>query len=132
MADTLDGLTDAEYDARRRAEWQAEQGHDFIDQVDEADLDEDDDFEEEDGPEEVPEPDGYCCDDCTIAIANDDYSGMDDKQEAATRAGLAEYTTHIAIGDEAGFMHSRCDICNGLPGNRHGFYLPEMHQQEAQ
>jgi hypothetical protein len=129
MADTLDGLTDAEYDAQRRAEWQAEQGHDLIDQVDEADEDDDFEEEEEDGAEQAPEPDGYCCDDCAVAIANDDYSGMDDKQEAATRKGLSEITSYVVIGDEVGFMHDRCDICDGLAGSRHSFFLPEIHQE---
>lgn len=87
------------------------------------DVDDDEELEESE-EDSQPEPDGYCCDDCAVAIANDDYSGMDDAQEAATRAGLKR-EGWVVVGDEAGFMHSRCDICNGLPGNRHSFFLPE-------
>jgi hypothetical protein len=89
--------------------------------------------DDEEGSDEEPEgdePDGYCCDDCAIAAANNDYSGMDDKQEAATRAGLKRLGTWVVTGKEVGFMHSRCDICNGLPGNRHEFFLPENDDVE--
>jgi len=59
------------------------------------------------------------CDDCTIAIANDDYSGISDVQEAATREGIERIGKHLVIGDERGFEHNRCAVCGGLPGNRH-------------
>lgn len=62
---------------------------------------------------------GGACDDCTIAIANNDYSGMDDTQETATKAGIERIRKYLIIGDELGFEHSRCAVCNGLPGDRH-------------
>ena len=36
---------------------------------------------------------GQCCDDCAIAIANDDYTGMSEKQEDATREGTQTHRT---------------------------------------
>lgn len=61
------------------------------------------------------------CDDCTIAIANDDYSGMDDEQEEATRAGLEALAEdgYLVVGDELGFSNSECEICGAMAGNRH-------------
>jgi hypothetical protein len=42
----------------------------------------------------VLEDELYLCVDCTIAANNDDYTGMDDEQEKATRAGLAKLGPH--------------------------------------
>lgn len=62
------------------------------------------------------------CSDCLIALANDDYSGMDDAQETVTRAGLNElqsmYRSVIPDGAEYGFCNSACECCGGLPGDR--------------
>ena len=61
------------------------------------------------------------CSDCLIALANDDYSGMDDAQERATSEGLAalhtEYKQVIPDGAEYGFTHHRCECCESLPDN---------------
>jgi hypothetical protein len=62
---------------------------------------------------------GGACDDCVIAIANDDYSGMDDKQELATRRGIERINEHLIVGDEQGFSWRSCAVCKGLAGNRH-------------
>ena len=62
---------------------------------------------------------GECCDDCTVAIANDDYTGMNDAQESATRAGLDRIGQWLIVGEETGFSWRRCDVCDGLAGNRH-------------
>lgn len=63
------------------------------------------------------------CGDCLAAIANDDYSGMDDKQEKATKEGIdclvKEYGHLIADGAEYGFSNHRCECCDGLPGDRY-------------
>jgi hypothetical protein len=62
------------------------------------------------------------CGDCLIAIANDDYSGMDDETEARVRAGIEHLSTkgYITLGgDELGFQHSRCECCGALPGDRY-------------
>lgn len=62
------------------------------------------------------------CDNCFIALANDDYSGMEDDEEIATREGLsllhAKHTHVIADGAEYGFCNTRCECCDGLPANR--------------
>jgi hypothetical protein len=69
---------------------------------------------------------GGACDDCTVALANNDYSGMDDAQEAATRAGIARIGQHLIVGEDCGFSHDRCAVCGGLAGNRHDVgYLRE-------
>jgi hypothetical protein len=65
---------------------------------------------------------GLACDDCVVAIANDDYTGMDERQERATRAALkqlAHLQIHLVVGDEVGYQYHRCNVCGGLPGNRH-------------
>ncbi len=77
-----------------------------------------------DEPEIFCEPANYvdvgeCCDDCIQAIANDDYSGMDDEQENLTRAGIESIGQWLIVGDEVGFSWMRCDVCGGLAGNRH-------------
>ncbi len=66
------------------------------------------------------------CTDCTIAIANDDYSGMDDATEARVKAGIARLQKvigqYLVIGDEVGFTHRGCDCCHdGLAGDKHEF-----------
>lgn len=74
-----------------------------------------------------PAPDGAhefaVCEDCLIAIANDDYSGMSEDQEKATREGIEyltkEYGYLIPDGAEYGFSHRRCECCDGLPGDRY-------------
>jgi len=63
------------------------------------------------------------CECCLIALANDDYSGMDDAEEKATHEGLAklesEYRMVIPDGAEYGFRHYRCECCGALPGDRY-------------
>ncbi len=62
------------------------------------------------------------CQDCVIAIANDDYSGMDDKQEAKTRKGIESWGVkgYLVVGEEVGFTHDGCDICDdNLAGDKH-------------
>jgi len=62
------------------------------------------------------------CDDCAIAIANDDYSGLADKRESAVRTGIKflSQSGYIVLGDELGFSHAGCDCCMAhLGGNKH-------------
>lgn len=70
---------------------------------------------------------GGVCDDCVTAIVNDDYSGMDDEQEALTRAGIERIGHYLVVGEELGFSHHDCTVCgSGLGGNRHEVgYLEE-------
>jgi hypothetical protein len=44
---------------------------------------------------------------------------MSDEQETKTREGIARINKHLVIGEELGFVHSRCAVCNGLAGHRH-------------
>jgi len=59
------------------------------------------------------------CDDCAVAIANDDYSGMDDARAAAVRSALAQIAGYLALGDELGFCWRACGCCSAAAGNRH-------------
>lgn len=84
------------------------------------------DFDDQDDPDW--EPDYWVCPYCIIAIANDDYSGMDEEQENATREGI----TRLCEKDKAylvveshekahrDFSHHDCDCCGGLAGERYG------------
>lgn len=62
------------------------------------------------------------CSDCLIALANNDYSGMDDDQARAVESGLAalhqQYKQVIPDGAEYGFSHNRCECCDALPDER--------------
>ena len=62
---------------------------------------------------------GDACDDCIIAIANDDYTGMNDEQERATKHGLRRIGKWLVVGDETGFSMRECCVCGGFAGNRH-------------
>jgi len=62
---------------------------------------------------------GEACDDCTIAIANDDYSGMDEETAARVQSGIARVGQYLIVGEELGFSWRACTICGGLAGNRH-------------
>ena len=68
------------------------------------------------------------CTDCTMAIANDDYTGLDyhygpaesERREAEIRAGIASMGGYPVIGDEYGFSWRPCDCCGTeLGGDRH-------------
>lgn len=66
------------------------------------------------------------CDDCAIAIANGDYSGMSTATVSAVRAGYERLFLrgYAVIGDELGFHSHRCDCCEqGAAGNRHKMTL---------
>jgi hypothetical protein len=63
---------------------------------------------------------GVACDDCVSAIANDDYTGMSDEQEASTRAGIARIGKWLIVGEELGFVKRGCDVCRSrCHGNKH-------------
>jgi hypothetical protein len=69
------------------------------------------------------------CGDCLIAIANDDYTGMDDTTEVQVKAGIEAQLTSAAKwhnkawfaadGEDLGFSSYRCEICNALAGDRY-------------
>lgn len=62
------------------------------------------------------------CIDCTIAIANDDYSGIDDATEAKIRAGIERLSAKhgwLVIGDALGFTPNLCDCCGQGAGEKH-------------
>lgn len=69
------------------------------------------------------------CQDCTQAIANDDYSGLDNHpasaagRRGAIRDGITAWNTEgfilAATGGDAGFEATPCDCCNDWrAGNR--------------
>lgn len=63
---------------------------------------------------------GLCCEYCSIAIANDDYTGMDDETELRIRAGIWNHGPNLIVGEDQGFCRQGCDICgDGLGGNKH-------------
>jgi len=70
------------------------------------------------------------CVDCTLAIANDDYSGMSDILERAIREAIYQVTIvegyHVAIDPDVmhDFSSQRCGVCdNTLAGVRFGATL---------
>lgn len=66
------------------------------------------------------------CESCLIAIANDDYSGMDDKEESRVRAGIERTSQrgHLCAGSvEYGFYNTVCECCGALAGNRHEVFI---------
>jgi len=68
----------------------------------------------------------YACQDCTIAIANADFTGMDDETEARVKMGLERLAKrgYAVIGDDLGFCHQGCDCCcDGLAGDKHELTL---------
>lgn len=70
------------------------------------------------------------CIDCTMAIANDDYTGMDLTQETAVRSGLQRWADDgfsLHIGDTyTEFSRWRCDVClTDLAGHRHQAWASE-------
>lgn len=78
---------------------------------------------------------GACCDDCYIAIANDDYSGISDERKNVVARAIWSYHAfdkHLIVGDDLGFSWQWCDICDGLAGNRHavGYFAPKIKEDE--
>ncbi len=66
------------------------------------------------------------CIDCTVAIANDDFTGLSDELETSVRAGIARLSKqgYLVIGDELGFVDAGCDVClDGLAGDKHSLAI---------
>jgi hypothetical protein len=61
------------------------------------------------------------CGDCLIAIANDDYTGMDDETEARVKDGIAAVKGYwVAGNEEHGFSWQPCECCKShLAGDRY-------------
>lgn len=69
---------------------------------------------------------GYCCEDCRMAIESDNEDSTPD-QDRRTDNGLARLTEwnglhSIHTGESEGFMHSYCDVCGNLPGERYELF----------
>lgn len=66
---------------------------------------------------------GYACKDCMIAIANNDYSGMDSEVCRSVDKSiryLEQKYGYPIIGDNLGFMHCGCDCCGSkLHGDKY-------------
>ena len=78
-------------------------------------------------------PDGWIalavCQDCLIVIANDDWSGIEEEYIPAIENGLeylySKYEQVVADGEDLDFSPLKCDCCDGLPGDRHRFFVKE-------
>lgn len=66
------------------------------------------------------------CEDCAIAIANDDYTGMDDTTETRIRLAVRQLSKRgfPVVGDEVGFTWRGCDCCHdGMGGTKYALVL---------
>jgi len=54
---------------------------------------------------------GLACDDCIIAIANDDYTGMTDARADEVRAAISNVGGWLIAGDETNTDFFSCDVC---------------------
>jgi hypothetical protein len=55
-----------------------------------------------------------------MAIANDDFTGMNDATETAVREGLERIGQWLYVGEDMGFMRCGCDVCLcPLAGDKH-------------
>jgi hypothetical protein len=64
------------------------------------------------------------CSDCVVAIANDDFTGMDDTTERRVRAGIRCIALRtggqlVAGGEALGFSWRECECCGALAGERY-------------
>ena len=74
----------------------------------------------------IIENDLLACDDCTLAIASGDYSGMTDDRRRDVRAGYEQLFRrgYAAVTDDYGYARRACDCCGTeQAGNRTGFIL---------
>lgn len=71
---------------------------------------------------------GLACESCTIAISNNDYSGLSDVQAELTRDGVQRIGRHIVVAEEYGFSWRGCDVCGvQRGGDKHVVgYLQEV------
>ena len=70
------------------------------------------------------------CVDCVVAIANDDYTGMDNEREAEVRAALEKHE-YAYGGEELGFSWAPCGVCGSrLGGDRTQVFEVERPQPE--
>jgi hypothetical protein len=70
---------------------------------------------------------GGACEDCVMAIANDDYTGMSEAREAEVRDAVESKSRrgYLVIGERTGFNHNPCAICGGYAGERHEVWRHE-------
>ena len=66
----------------------------------------------------------HACTDCMVAVANDDFTGMDLERETAVRAGIRRWNTDGFLltpdGTELRFSGTPCEVClSPLAGDRH-------------
>jgi hypothetical protein len=59
------------------------------------------------------------CSDCVIYVANGDTSGMDEATAERVSSACDALGEYAHVGDtEYGFSNYRCEVCNGLAGDR--------------
>jgi hypothetical protein len=64
------------------------------------------------------------CQDCLMVIANNDWTGIEDRDVNRVKAGIKALAAkgYACVGDsdkDAGFRWRHCDCCNGLPGHHY-------------
>jgi hypothetical protein len=78
---------------------------------------------------------GICCADCALAMASNEYSGMDDATAARVRAAMASFARenlYPALGDEYGFSWRGCDCCGSdLGGDKFEFVVLADDKREV-
>ncbi len=60
------------------------------------------------------------CNDCTVAIGSDDYSGLTRERAHAVRAGIERLAGYATTFEYVGFVHRGCEVCRSpLAGEKH-------------
>lgn len=73
------------------------------------------------------------CSNCVMGLVNDDYSGMSDEEERATKEGLdrlsARYGTLTYDGADLGeFNYADCQCCGAVGGHHYRVLVLAQHQ----
>lgn len=62
------------------------------------------------------------CDDCIMVIANNDWTGIEDRDIRRVKAGIKALPNHTCAGDSdkyESFSWRDCDCCGALAGSRY-------------
>lgn len=93
--------------------------------LDDGESDDDDESEDDDDESDLEWNAVFLCQDCTMAIANDDYSGIESDARVAEVKASVRAMDYCCLGDvEHDFSRQPCDCCHTrLAGNRQEFYV---------